>query len=52
MSIKIIPKPNTNIVNYCSMKYNNNLSDKCAKMLNNNVYNIKITFKTNNNLIK
>lgn len=38
---KIIPKPNTNIVNYCSMKYNNNLSDKCAKMLNNNVYNKK-----------
>lgn len=34
------------------MKYNNNLTDKCAKMLNNNVYNIKITFKTNNNLIK
>jgi hypothetical protein len=41
-----------NIVNYCTLKYQNNIFHKYAKMLNKNTNNVKIAFKTNNNLIK
>jgi hypothetical protein len=34
------------------MKYQNNLFTEFAKILNHNPNNVKIVFKTNNNLIK
>ena len=34
------------------MKYHDNMSNQFAKILNNNTNNVKIAFKTNNNLIK
>jgi len=34
------------------MKYHNNLANNFAKILNNNINNIKVAFKTNNNLMK
>lgn len=37
---------------YCSMKYQNNLSNKLAKIMNNNTNNIRVAFKTSNNLMK
>ena len=49
---KIIHNSPNNVVNYCSMKYQNNMSNQFAKILNNNTNNVKIAFKTTNNLIK